>query len=42
MRRSMFDMNGSFRFPSPVVLVGCETQHYGLVFPGQKLTISGM
>jgi hypothetical protein len=42
MRRSMFDMNGSFRFPSPVVLVGCETQHYGLVFPGQKLTISGI
>ncbi len=42
MRRSMFDMNGSFRFPSPVVLVGCETQHYGLVHPGQKLSVSGI
>jgi acyl dehydratase len=41
MRLAMGDTNGSFRFPSPVVLTEAEAQHYALVRPGQKVTTSG-
>jgi acyl dehydratase len=41
MRLAMGDANGSFRFPSPVILTEAEAQHYALVRPGQKVTSSG-
>ncbi|WP_454855690.1 hypothetical protein [Rhizobium binxianense] len=41
MRLAMGDTNNSFKFPSPVVLTAVETQHFGLVRPGQRLTMVG-
>jgi acyl dehydratase len=41
MRLAMGDTNNSFKFPSPVVLTAVETQHFGLVRPGQRLATVG-
>jgi acyl dehydratase len=41
VRLAMADTNQSFDYPSPVVFVAGEAQHYGLVFPGQRLATSG-
>jgi acyl dehydratase len=41
VRLAMADTNQSFDYPSPVVFVAGEAQHYALVFPGQRLATSG-
>ncbi|MCC2611869.1 MaoC family dehydratase [Neorhizobium sp. Rsf11] len=41
MRLAMGDTNNSFRFPTPVVLTGIETQHFAQARPGQRLAVVG-
>ena len=41
MRLAMGDTNNSFPFPSPVVLVAVDAQHYSTVRPGQRLATVG-
>jgi hypothetical protein len=41
LRLAMGDTNRSFRFPSPVVFVAGQAQHYALVLPGQRIATSG-
>jgi hypothetical protein len=42
MRRAMFEVNGSFRWPGPVVLTGCEAQHFAPVAAGMRLETSSV
>ncbi|MCP8940839.1 MaoC family dehydratase [Alsobacter sp. SYSU M60028] len=42
MRRAMFDVNSGYAFPAPLVLVGCETQHFAPVKPGRVLSVSAV
>lgn len=41
MRLAMGDVNSGWRFPSAVVLVEAEGQHFRPVFPGQRLRTAG-
>ncbi|KGM33412.1 MaoC family dehydratase [Inquilinus limosus] len=41
IRRTMADANRSFRFPSPVVFVSGEAEHFAPVSPGRRLATSG-
>lgn len=41
MRMAMGDTNSGWKFPSAVVLVECETQHFATVFPGARIRVSG-
>ncbi len=42
MRRAMFEVNGSYRWPGPIVLTACEAQHYGAMRPGQRFETSSV
>lgn len=42
MRRAMFEVNGSFRWPGPVVLTACEGRHFAIVTAGQRLETSSV
>lgn len=42
MRRAMFEVNGSFRWPGPVVLTGCEARHFASVAAGMRLETSSV
>lgn len=42
MRRAMFEVNGSFRWPGPVVLTGCEARHFASVRAGARLETSSV
>ena len=42
MRRAMFEVNASFRWPGPVVLTACEAQHFALVRPGMRIETSSV
>jgi acyl dehydratase len=41
MRMAMGDAYSRFKFPQPVVLTECETQHFALVKPGVRVATSG-
>ncbi|WP_203076985.1 hotdog family protein [Falsiroseomonas ponticola] len=42
MRRAMFEVNGSYRWPGPIVLTACEARHFAAVRPGQRLQVSSV
>jgi hypothetical protein len=42
MRRAMFEVNGSFRWPGPVVLTACEARHFAVVAAGARLETSSV
>jgi hypothetical protein len=42
MRRAMFEVNASFRWPGPVVLTGCEARHFAPVSAGMRLETSSV
>jgi acyl dehydratase len=42
MRRSMFEVYGSFRWPGPVMLTACEGRHFATLRPGQRLETSSV
>jgi hypothetical protein len=42
MRRAMFEVNGSFRWPGPVVLTACEARHFAAFAAGQRLETSSV
>ncbi len=42
MRRAMFEVNGSFRWPGPIVLTGCEARHFAALTPGQRFETSSV
>lgn len=41
MRLAMGDVNSTWKLPGPFVLVSTETQHFGLVRPGQQIRTAG-
>ncbi|KRA97909.1 hypothetical protein ASD83_12645 [Devosia sp. Root685] len=41
MRLAMGDTNSTWKLPGPFVLVSTETQHFGLVCPGQQIRVGG-
>ncbi len=42
MRRAMFEVNASFRWPGPVVLTACDAQHFAPVRPGMRIETSSV
>jgi hypothetical protein len=42
MRRAMFEVNASFRWPGPVVLTACEAVHLAAVAAGARLATSSV
>lgn len=42
MRRSMFEVYASFRWPGPVVLTACEARHFATVAAGQRFETSSI
>lgn len=42
MRRSMFEVYASFRWPGPVVLTACDARHFATVAAGQRIETSSV
>lgn len=42
MRRAMFEVNGSFRWPGPVVLTACDARHFAAVTARQRFETSSV